>query len=220
MELPQKDTKTRQNRENECRFCQKLTKTKINLTKMLKKKFLELTQTELQICDKLSSFICSKCAKQLKSAHSYREKLIQTQNNLLKEVAQNFMPELINLKQEKIEIDEFEEVDGLSRNEVKQELEESKEFDLGENLFEEYEALSFDDSVTVEDEVKEEVEETKTSVFKCDHEGCRETFPNKTKLKIHMRKHKPPRRKDKSAMCSYCGAKLCSKWSLHKHVAR
>ncbi|CAG9810097.1 unnamed protein product [Chironomus riparius] len=220
MESPQRNSKINSNRENECRFCLKATKTRINLTKILKKKFLELTQTELQLCDKLSNFICSKCAKQFKSAHSYREKLIQTQNNLLEEVAQNFMPELINLKQEKIEIEEFEEVDGLdSRTEVKQELEDTKELDLDDNLFEDYEALSFDDSVTVEDEVKEKDQEEKASDFKCEHIGCEEVLPNKTKLKIHMKKHKPPRRKDKSAMCSYCGVKLCSKWSLHKHVA-
>lgn len=221
MESPQKESTTKLNRENECRFCQKATTTKITLTKLIKKKFLELTQLELQICDNLSSFICPKCSKQFKSAHSYQQKLIQTQNNLLKEVAQNFMPELIHLKQEKIEVDEFEEVDGLvSRTDVKEELEETKDFVLDDNLFEDYEALNFDDSMIVEDYVKEENQDIKLSDFKCEHEGCEEVLPNKTKLKIHMRKHKTPKSKDKSAMCSYCGVKLCSKWSLQKHVDR
>lgn len=221
MESPQKECKTIPNRENECRFCLKATKTKITLTKIIKKKFLELTQLELQLCDKLSNFICPKCSKQFKSAHSYQQKLIKTQNDLLKEVAQNFMPELINLKQEKIEIDEFEDVDGLTSTfDVKEELQETKDFELDDNFFGEYEALNFDDSITVEDDVKKENQKIKISDFKCEHEECGEVLPNKTKLKIHMRKHKKLKSKDKSAMCSYCGVKLSSKWSLQKHVDR
>ena len=218
MELPEKVTRSKPNRENVCRFCLKTSKSRINLTKLLRKRFLELTQTELQICDKLSSFICSKCAKQLKSAHSYREKLIQTQKDLMKEVTQNFMPEMINVKQEKIEDVEFEEVNGLSNeNDVKQEVEEQKDFNLDDNLFEDYENLSFEDSITVEEEVKAEVLEIKT--MKCEHEGCGEIFPNKKKFSAHLKKHRP-KRKDKSAICSYCGVVLCSRWSLQKHVAR
>ena len=89
---------------DKCRFCLKVIKNRIIITNAIRRKFLDVTQTELPTSDKLSKFVCPKCDKDLKDAHSYRDKLIETQKKLCDEAGETpiiFLPEVVNLKQEK-----------------------------------------------------------------------------------------------------------------------
>jgi predicted RNA-binding Zn-ribbon protein involved in translation (DUF1610 family) len=89
---------------DKCRLCLKVIKNRIIITNAIRKKFLDVTQTELPTSDKLSKFVCPKCDKDLKDAHSYRDKLIETQKKLCEEVGENrviFLPEVVHLKEEK-----------------------------------------------------------------------------------------------------------------------
>jgi predicted RNA-binding Zn-ribbon protein involved in translation (DUF1610 family) len=89
---------------DKCRLCLKVIKNRIIITNAIRRKFLDVTQTELPTSDKLSKFVCPKCDKDLKDAHSYRDKLIEMQRKLCEEVGESamiFLPEVVNLKQEK-----------------------------------------------------------------------------------------------------------------------
>ncbi|XP_070502592.1 zinc finger protein 888-like [Chironomus tepperi] len=99
---------------DKCRLCLKAIKNRIIITNAIRRNFLDVTQTELLTSDKLSKFICSKCDKDLKDAHLYREKLIETQRKLCEEVGETpmfFMPEVVHLKQEKVDILNEEDYD-------------------------------------------------------------------------------------------------------------
>ena len=89
---------------DKCRLCLKSIKNRIIITNAIRRKFLDVTQTELPTSEKLSKFVCPKCDKDLRDAHNYREKLIDTQKKLCEEVGETpmiFMPEVVDLKQEK-----------------------------------------------------------------------------------------------------------------------
>ncbi|KAL7010939.1 hypothetical protein ACKWTF_014019 [Chironomus riparius] len=91
---------------DKCRLCLKSIKNRIIITNAIRRKFLDVTQMELPTSDKLSKFVCSKCDKDLKDAFTYREKMIETQRKLNEEVGETrmiFLPEVVNLKQEKEE---------------------------------------------------------------------------------------------------------------------
>lgn len=106
LKMEAKKLKTVIHKENtdKCRLCLKSIKNRIIITNAIRTKFLDVTQTELPTTDKLSKFVCSKCDKDLRDAHSYREKLIDTQRKLCEEVGETsmiFMPEVVDLKHEK-----------------------------------------------------------------------------------------------------------------------
>jgi len=99
---------------DKCRLCLKVIKNRIIITNAIRRKFLDVTQTELPTSDKLSKFVCSKCDKDLKDAHSYRDKLIETQKKLCDEVGETpiiFLPEVVNLKQEDVDTMIIEDYD-------------------------------------------------------------------------------------------------------------
>ena len=99
---------------DKCRLCQKVIKNRIIITNAIRRKFLDVTQTELPTSDKLSKFVCSTCDKDLKDAYTYREKLIETQRKLSEEVGETsmiFMPEVVHLKEEKVDIVNEEDYD-------------------------------------------------------------------------------------------------------------
>lgn len=218
-----------QNRESQCRFCQKTPRTRVKLSKVLKKKFLEVTQTELAEVDRLSNFLCSTCAKALKNAHAYRQKLIETQKELMKEVPIEFVPELISVKQEKIEYEEFENiVDCLDAN-MKEELNDTKKKGndtkkevndtMGEvEIFDSFQLLN--SLMDAQEEVAVEKELIPVANINCDREGCTETFWSKRMLNKHLEEvHKEAvKYRRRQAICSYCGVMLSSKKSLEQHI--
>lgn len=231
MASPNSKSKVIQDRENQCRFCLKPSRSRVNITKVMKKKFLELTQTELQTCDKLSNFLCARCSKTFKNACIYRQKLIETQKDLLKEVSFTFMPEMIHVKQEVIEdhgpvTEEHLSEDFVTEDGGSNEAFVKEEFDEVKDDFSDYgiDNLPFTDSIECEQEIKTEYPKVKT--FKCDFEGCGEVFEKKRMFNNHKKTHvteknvkKKVKQKLKPAICSYCGSSLCSKASLDKHIA-
>ncbi|CAG9810093.1 unnamed protein product [Chironomus riparius] len=99
---------------DKCRLCLKSIKSRKIITNEIRRKFLDVTQMELPTSDKLSKFVCSKCDKDLKDAFTYREKMIETQRKLNEEVGETqkiFMPEIVHLKQEKVDIMNEEDYD-------------------------------------------------------------------------------------------------------------